>query len=259
MNHKSLVFIAALGFAGAADATLINRGGGLIYDDVLNITWLQDANYAKTQYDNSGGALGDADGLMNWDTANTWAANLSYYDSVRGVTYNDWRLPTVKPINGVSFIPVVAGNATDGTRDLGYNLSAPGTLYAGSTGSELAYMHYQNLGNIGAYDTGGTATECLNIASSLGCLDNTGPFVNLMDTPGTAYWSGTEFEPDTTQAFFFETYYGEQGINYKNALYYAWAVRDGNVTTPSSSVPEPGSLVLVGLGLMGLGWVRRRA
>ena len=27
---------------------LFDRGGGLIYDDVLNITWLQDANYALT-------------------------------------------------------------------------------------------------------------------------------------------------------------------------------------------------------------------
>jgi hypothetical protein len=25
-----------------------NRGGGLVYDDVLNVTWRQDANYAKS-------------------------------------------------------------------------------------------------------------------------------------------------------------------------------------------------------------------
>ncbi|MBK8536437.1 MAG: hypothetical protein IPL59_15695 [Candidatus Competibacteraceae bacterium] len=172
MNHKSLIFVAALGFAGAADATLSNRGGGLIYDDVLNITWLQDANYAKTQYDSSSGALGDADGLMNWDTANTWAANLSYYDSVRGVTYDDWRLPTVKPINGVNFVYFV--NASSGNDDLGYNQSAPGTLYAGSTGSELAYMHCQNLEGMGPQGSG----ELLLYRYLV--RDKTGPFVNLM-------------------------------------------------------------------------------
>ena len=30
----------------SANAALYDRGNGLIYDDVLDITWLQDANYA---------------------------------------------------------------------------------------------------------------------------------------------------------------------------------------------------------------------
>src|SRR5437879_5591769 len=84
---------AAMGLAGNASATLFDRGGGLIYDDVLNITWLQDANYAQT----SGF---DADGLMNWDNAKAWAAGLSYFDSVRNVTWTDWRLPYASVIAG---------------------------------------------------------------------------------------------------------------------------------------------------------------
>lgn len=40
---RFLLFLCAamllfFGVSGAADATLIDRGGGLIYDDVLNIT-----------------------------------------------------------------------------------------------------------------------------------------------------------------------------------------------------------------------------
>jgi hypothetical protein len=81
----SLVLVVVLGFCGNADAKLWDRGGGLIYDDVLNITWLQDANYAQT----SGY---DADGRMMWDQAMDWAANLVYGG------YDDWRLPTGDPI-----------------------------------------------------------------------------------------------------------------------------------------------------------------
>ena len=69
-------------------AALFDHGGGLIYDDILDVTWLQDANYAKTNgY--------DTDGVMTWVEANTWASNLIYFDSVRNVTYDDWRLPLV--------------------------------------------------------------------------------------------------------------------------------------------------------------------
>ena len=57
-----------------ANAALFDRGGGLIYDDVLNVTWLQDANYAQT----SGY---DADGGMTWGNAVAWVSDLSYYDS----------------------------------------------------------------------------------------------------------------------------------------------------------------------------------
>ena len=84
MQNKPLILallVGGMALSGAAQAALIDRGGGLIYDTDLNITWLADANYAKT----SGY---DADGLMNWTTANAWAAGLSYGG------YSDWRLPT---------------------------------------------------------------------------------------------------------------------------------------------------------------------
>ena len=67
-------------------AALIERLGGLAYyDDVADLTWLTDANAAKT-------SSYDADGLMNWTDANNWAAGLN----VAGVT--GWRLAdTVQP------------------------------------------------------------------------------------------------------------------------------------------------------------------
>jgi hypothetical protein len=39
--------VLALGLTAAA-AALVDRGGGLIYDTTLDITWLSDANYAET-------------------------------------------------------------------------------------------------------------------------------------------------------------------------------------------------------------------
>lgn len=70
-----------LGISTASHADLFDRGGGLIYDSDNNITWLADANYAKTSGFNAIGA-------MTWSQANAWAANLTYGG------YSDWRLPT---------------------------------------------------------------------------------------------------------------------------------------------------------------------
>lgn len=80
-----LVVLSILcGFTISAYAVLIDRGGGMIYDTDLNVTWLQDANYART----SGY---DADGLMTRNETNIWVNNLIYGG------YDDWRLPTADP------------------------------------------------------------------------------------------------------------------------------------------------------------------
>ena len=89
--HKSLsLLVAACCLPATGHAALEDRGGGLIYDNVRNITWLQDANYAKTS-----GYPTLFNGTMEWNAANTWAANLVFHDSVRNVDHSDWRLPKV--------------------------------------------------------------------------------------------------------------------------------------------------------------------
>lgn len=237
---RMLTFALAVGLSGAAQGALHDRGGGLIYDDVLNVTWLQDANYgAGSIYDNS---TDSTDGRMTWENAVAWADTLSYYDSIRNVIYNDWRLPGLKPVDGVSFNYTYMAN---GATDKGYNLSAPGTVYAGSTASELAYMYYVNLGNPGLFTPAGGISSCY-VNGSANCLDNTGPFINVNTLK---YWSGTAYGLNDTSAWTFMMSDGHQDDSSMSDGSYAWAVRDGDV----ASVPEAETwvMLLAGLGLVG--------
>ncbi len=79
-----ITVMLGLGLSMPTHAALIDLGGGMIYSTDMDLTWLQDANYART----SGHS---PDGTMTWDEANTWATNL-VYGGVGG-----WRLPTQDP------------------------------------------------------------------------------------------------------------------------------------------------------------------
>lgn len=244
--QKTLLAVLSVVAAGSAQAELIDRGGGLIYDTVLDVTWLQDANYAKTSSYNSSG-------LMNWTDATAWAANLSYVDTVRNVTYTDWRLPTVAPVNGSNFVANNADSSTwsgMGKTDWGYHISALGTLYAGSTASEMAYMYYQNLGNPGLHWASQSQNTGCYVNTNNTCLDNVGSFVNLQTN--FAYWSGTEYVSGT--AWIFAMSGGGQTWHNKIDKRFAWAVRDGDVASVAAPIPEPETyaMLLAGLGLLGV-------
>lgn len=152
-----------------SQAALHDRGNGLLYDDVLNVTWLQDANYAKT----SGY---DSDGLMTWDQANGWADQLIYQG------FDDWRLPTVAPTDTDWDFT----SSYDGSTDIGYNSLSPQ--------HELAYMYYVNLELNGWFDANGyhqSDSGVLRDGSSSGQAD-VGLVKNLQNA---IYWSGIEYPP----------------------------------------------------------------
>ena len=118
----SSLVVAALA-SGSAHAVLQGRdlNGSAAsfeayYDTDLDITWLADANYAKT----SGY---DADGRMTWADATTWAAQLD----ING--YADWRLPT-------TLQPDASCGSQSGGVSYGYNC----------TGSEMGHLFYSELG-----------------------------------------------------------------------------------------------------------------
>lgn len=231
LQLTTLALLAGLSLSGAAQATLFDRGGGLIYDSVLKVTWLQNANLAAT--DTFGVSGINANGSMTWNTANQWIAAMNAADYLG---YNDWRLPTMIDTGspGCDY-----GNI--GT-DCGYNVQ---TVSGGTVYSELATLYYTELGNKGSYDTSG------NPQSGAG-VTNSGPFTNMQSD---VYWSGLEYWPYIS-AWGFSTANGGQGEDQEWYDFYAWAVRPGDV----AAVPEADTwaMLLAGLGLVGVAARRRR-
>jgi hypothetical protein len=229
---------SALVFAGTAEASLVDRGGGMIYHSTLNVTWLADMNYAKTSgYASTGVAPLSffdqsaiwTDGRMGWTAAKTWANNLVFGG------FDDWRLPTLNPTD-----TSCSGNFNPGggfpQQYFGYNC----------TGGELSHLFVADLGNKADQSilnqAGDTAEQIANLALFSGVQSD-------------GYWSGTEYAPDPGQAWYFAAWFGYQPLLNKIGGAYSVAVRDGDV---AASIPEPGTLALVGAALAGIAASHRR-
>ena len=212
---------------GAAQAALVNRGGGMIYDTTRNITWLADMNYAKTSGYTGTGV--NADGTMTWAAATAWASNLVYGG------FNDWRLPTLNPSDTSCSLNFNPGGGVP-QQYYGYNC----------TGGELSGLFVTDLGNTAGKSVlnqaGDTAEQIANLAL----------FSNVQSD---AYWSGTEYAPFPSYAWYFVTVDGFQDRGGKNSALYAVAVRPGDV---AASVPEPQTLALALLALGATVVARRR-
>jgi hypothetical protein len=225
-----------------AHAALYDRGNGMIYDSDLNITWLQDANYAATSnYPIAGHSQDDGEGdvyvfpgTMTWAEATTWASNLVY----QGIS--GWRLPSAKLIGNELW-------SYDGSTDLGSN----------NTRSELGHLYYE-LGNTayyvsyGVFATHWRAPQWTFIDASTGQADS---FLNV---DGYSYWEA-EIDPDDGGAALLFDVIGNQTTDFVGWEFnQAWAVHDGDIANVNS-VPVPAAAWLFGSGLLGLvGTVRRR-
>jgi hypothetical protein len=220
------IIIANLALISPAGAELHDRGGGLIYDDVLDVTWLKDAAYHVT----SNAPNVDANGRMLWQDAVNWVETLVYHDSVRNVDWDDWRLAHALPVNGTAYDLT---DKPDGTTDNGWNITSPA--------SELSYMYHVNLGNLSLLDTNGV----LQPGSG---LNNTGPFSGLVSS---AYWTTNDWPEDPNKAFAVGMGNGHQNSFEKDTALSVWAVRDGDVAIPPDGDLNDDGLVNVGDFLIG--------
>ena len=113
-----MAMVTMLWFAGPTHATLVDKGGGLIYDEDFNITWLQDAG------------LG---GQRDWYNAMAWADALVYGG------YDDWRLPTALNQDGTG--PCQGGYCTGS--EMGHLYTALGNPVGGPLNNTYPFTNLQ--------------------------------------------------------------------------------------------------------------------
>jgi len=154
------------------------------------------------------------------------------YDSIQNITWYDYSNPANTWQNQLNWANSLhVGNTIAGS----WSLPTTPAINTGYTDEgQMGYLYYHELGN------------------SSGNLTNVGPFTDLGGNNGGLYWTNT-------LAYSWEYYYnfnvGSQGITHNSGTIRALAVHEGNIQT---STPEPATMLLLGLGLMGLAGVRRK-
>ena len=223
----------------SSHAALINRGSGMVYDTILDITWLQDASLMHTSGYHSSG-------LTNYQTASDWVSNLSYGG------YTDWRLPTITPVSGGTVYNTEY--RFDGTSDRGYNNT--------SQSNELGWMFHHNLGNTSYFTTAGTGPQAGSDSFNTSFTDSESGILYSFINVGRIYWAAQGNIPWSGASWGYSMYNSVYAIGEQNAWGFgaalsSWAVRDGDVastltTSPPNNpndIPEPGSLALFGFAL----------
>ncbi len=243
-----------------------SNGHEAVYDDVLNITWLADANlYASQDF---GVSSIFSDGLIPRSIVDDWIVAANNFDTGSGyLGVNTWRLPSVSPVDGsVAFN--LAQQYFDGGADLGYQISAPISAEsnpfgksAGSTASELAYHYYNNFQAIGERWGDGTTLSGITFGAGIGNANDPNNYKDLFSNIELLYWTGTiapfDFALDNNY-FTFDFSNGAQGaisVGGRDPRSFAWLVADGDVGN-ASAVPIPAAAWLFGSALFGLAGLR---
>jgi hypothetical protein len=201
------------------------------YDTTLNITWLANADLLRG---------------YGWGSAMSFAADFAI-----GV-YSDWRLPNVidtgTPLCNTSYSGTDCGlNVQTKTGDIVY--------------SEMAHLWYVTLGNWAEYLPSCASMVLGDCVQQFGHgLSNTGNFQGL---GLSEYWSSTRNPPagGGNEAFIFGMSNGFQSMAWMDLGRSSMFVRDGDVNAivPVAFIPEPGTLLLLGIGIVGVAASRRGA
>ena len=183
--------------SSSSHAALYDRGNGLIYDDVLDITWMQDANYAAT----TDYALANGTGALSLDDALTFVNQINY------LGHTNWRLPSA----GTDLYHNNAyGNGelellNDQLLNYGQLVSSHGTGYdvAYNDASSNSIRYFHALRNVYRY-------------SESYALDSTKSW--------THKFAGTDQS-------------SKLAANQKHEALYAWAVHDGDIGAAVIPIP----------------------
>ena len=198
-----------------------------VYDDVLDITWLADANYAQSSgYDtaNNINILG-GDGKLTWQGANAFTQFLSDASMAGSM----WRLPTLDftdscmQFNGRVHQGFQCGNTLQDNHN------------------ELGYHFYQNFG----------ALENNSILSGNNLL-NISMFSNINEF---AYFV-SHVHHNAVGFFFTDTGLQSGAYTYGYDGQLVWPVHDGDIGL--APVPLPAGIWLFGSALAGLLVARRK-
>jgi hypothetical protein len=244
MQHKKIALALALlvstAATGTAQASLVARTGGMVYDTVNDITWAADANLFKTQAASNANLVSEiiaGNGGVVYDTANYY--NTPSYSGSNTLTGADFNTGT----GTMTWFGAQAwaNNLTlGGFTDWSLPTTIPATYGYNQTGSQMGDLFYNELGGVAGKSIATTHNA------------NTNLFTNVQNF---VYWSGSEYEPYPINAWDFDTAYGGyQDYNDKDLQFYAWAVRPGDV----AAVPVPGAFWLFGSAMVGLMGLKRR-
>lgn len=219
-KYPVMALLAGCLFSGIAESGLIIRSGGMVYDSASDITWLQDMTYAKNLTEQR---VNEIIAAVPWVyglpvQGGNFARDLDGNFTGRMTWNAAWAWADQLTYAGHDDWRLPGGlNRDGGGFCSGWNCSD----------SEIGHLFYVD-GGLGRDQSINQSTRLMSA------------FKNVQ---AFGYWLGPV--PDYGSPYAFDTRTGYQSQNVFHGSLFAWAVRSGDV-------PEPGTLMLVGLGFAGL-------